>query len=398
MQARFWIAALVFHVALGAVCVWIARWWPARLERIAAGRDTGIAAWLRALLRDAVTLGASALVLAAAASLIAPRSGFTVVRFLSQALFGEAILMAVWLAVLHRRHSFGGRALLPAALAIALLAVYWDAYHIEPEDLRVSAHTLDLAGATGAQQRLRIVHLSDIQTDRVGEHEDRAIREALALSPDLIVLTGDYIQPRLRPTRAQAGADLKALLRARGFRAPLGVYAVCGDVDRDWPRVLEGTGITLLWAKAARIPLGSGRTLSVIGLSPGMSRGRNVDMMLRLIDSVPETDLRLVVGHNPSFVREVAGRARVDLALAGHAHGGQVVLPWLGPPITKMALPARYAAGLNDYRGIPLHVTRGVGMERGTAPQIRFLCPPEICAIDVTYPSLTAPDAVARAR
>jgi predicted MPP superfamily phosphohydrolase len=397
VHARFWIAALGFHVALGAVCLWIARRWPALLERFAAGRDDGIAAWLRAFLRDAVTLGASALLLAAAASLIAPRSGFTIVRFLSQALFGEVILLAVWLAVLHRRHSFGRRGLLPAALAIALLAVYWDAYHIEPEDLRVSAHTVDLASATGSPQRLRIVHLSDIQTDRVGEHEDRAIREALALSPDLIVLTGDYIQPRLRPTRAKAGADLKALMRARGFRAPLGVYAVCGDVDRDWPRVLEGTGITLLWARAARIPLG-GRTLSVIGLSPGMSRGRNVDRMLRLIDSVPQTDLRLVIGHNPSFVREVAGRARVDLALAGHTHGGQVVLPFLGPPITKTALPARYAAGLNDYRGIPLHVTRGVGMERGTAPQIRFLCPPEICVIDVTYAGLAAPDAVARAR
>lgn len=397
MQARFWLAALVFHAAFAAVCVRVASRWPAILGSDVP-RSPPLGAWLRALARHAFVLTASASALAGAASLIAPRSGFTAVRFLSQALFGEVILLSVWLAVLHRRHGLTARALWPAGFAAALLAVYWDAYHLEPRDLRVSAHTLDLASSAAAPERLRIVHLSDIQTHRIGDHEDRAIREALAQSPDLIVLTGDYIQPRLEPTRAKARADLKALLRARRFRARLGVYAVCGDVDRDWPEVLADTGITLLWGKAARIPVPGGRSVSVIGLTPGMSRGRNVGAMLRLIDSVPDTDLRLVIGHNPSFVREVAGRARIDLALAGHTHGGQVVLPLVGPPITKTALPGRYAAGLNDYRGLALHVTRGVGMERGTAPQIRFLCPPEICVVDVTYAPRSVPAAVAQAR
>jgi len=53
--------------------------------------------------------------------------------------------------------------------------------------------------------------------------------------------------------------------------------------------------------------------------------------------------------------------------------------------MTLSRLPRRFAGGLNDYKGIPLHVSRGVGMERGTAPQIRFLCPPEICLLDVYY-------------
>jgi predicted MPP superfamily phosphohydrolase len=75
----------------------------------------------------------------------------------------------------------------------------------------------------------------------------------------------------------------------------------------------------------------------------------------------------------------------VDLALAGHTHGGQVVLPLIGPPFTKTRLARRYASGLNDYDGIPIHVSPGVGMERGTAPQIRFLCPPEISVLDVVY-------------
>ena len=56
-----------------------------------------------------------------------------------------------------------------------------------------------------------------------------------------------------------------------------------------------------------------------------------------------------------------------------------------GAPFTKTRIARRYASGLNDYEGIPIHVSPGVGMERGTAPQIRFLCPPEVSVLDAVY-------------
>jgi len=78
---------------------------------------------------------------------------------------------------------------------------------------------------------------------------------------------------------------------------------------------------------------------------------------------------------------------KVDLVLAGHTHGGQVVLPFVGPLTTASRLPHLYAGGLHDYGGTPLHVSRGVGMERSFAPPVRFLCPPEICVLDVRWPA-----------
>jgi predicted MPP superfamily phosphohydrolase len=82
---------------------------------------------------------------------------------------------------------------------------------------------------------------------------------------------------------------------------------------------------------------------------------------------------------------KLAGQVDVELALGGHTHGGQIVLPGFGPPLTLSRLPRRYAAGLNVYEGIPLHVSPGIGMERLTAPQVRFFCPPEVSVIDVRY-------------
>ena len=94
--------------------------------------------------------------------------------------------------------------------------------------------------------------------------------------------------------------------------------------------------------------------------------------------------MRIVFGHQPDYVIPLSAATRVDLALAGHTHGGQVALPLFGPPYTSSPLPRRYAGDLHDYHGTLLHVSRGVGMERGPAPQMRFLVPPEICVLDLT--------------
>jgi hypothetical protein len=333
---------------------------------------------------DAMLVLAVAALLAALGAFIGPRSGFTAVRLLAQGLFGETVLVTgaiAWLIVRSDRWIAG---ITCSFVPLALVAVYWEAYHREPTDLRVRDHAVEI-GQAPENRRLRILHLSDIQADHVGDYEERAIALAGAQGADLIVWTGDYVQPRLGSTRERATADVNSLLRRRPLRAPLGVFAVRGDVDRDWPTVLEGTGIKALAAEAARLRLPGGRSLSLIGLTPGMSHGADRAGLLDLVRRAPAGDVRVVLGHGPDFVVNLAGAEPVDLALAGHTHGGQVVLPFLGPPYTKSSLPRRYASGLSLFEGVPLHVSAGIGMERGSAPQIRFLCPPEICILEVTY-------------
>jgi uncharacterized protein len=88
-----------------------------------------------------------------------------------------------------------------------------------------------------------------------------------------------------------------------------------------------------------------------------------------------------VLGHCPQFAM---GNVEADLLLAGHTHGGQVRLPWIGPLTTGCAVPRSWAAGLTELPGgRKLIVSRGTGMERGCAPRIRFLCRPELVVIDL---------------
>jgi hypothetical protein len=383
--ARFHLALTLFHLGLIPVTLALGRaaWPVARDEKPSR-------AWLAAIARGAALFGAAALALAMAATLLAflpavhAKPGFLLARLMAQALFGEGLLLAAWAAIAHGRAGRRAQASLLAAAAAALFGIYWRAYHVEPFELHVRRHEVRLGSGSG--RMLRILHMTDLQTPAIGAHEERAFRDGLAQRPDLVVFTGDYIHERVgRRTGASAARALRELLTRLSFGAPLGVFATEGDAGIGCRELFAGLPVRCLVDEGVRLELGGGASATIVGLAARTSRERDTERLVRVIEAAPPADHRIVIGHAPDFVSTLAGHATVDLALAGHTHGGQVALPFFGPLVTLSRLPRRYAGDLNDYQGIPLHVSRGVGMERGMAPQIRFLCPPEICVLDVKY-------------
>ena len=60
-------------------------------------------------------------------------------------------------------------------------------------------------------------------------------------------------------------------------------------------------------------------------------------------------------------------------------HSVTVSIPFFGPPMTLSPLPRQVAAGgLHRLENGLLYISRGIGMESGVAPPIRFWCPPEV--------------------
>ena len=174
--------------------------------------------------------------------------------------------------------------------------------------------------------------------------------------------------------------DLRALMARIAFDAPLGTFATEGDAGPSCKQVFEGTKVRCLVDETALVTLPEGMTLAITGLSRNHGRVRDSGWLAGLMERGPLGDHRIFISHAPDFVDALP--EPVDLVLAGHTHGGQVVVPFFGPPRTASRLPRLYAGGLHDFRGTPLHVSRGVGMERAFTPPIRFLCPPEICILD----------------
>jgi predicted MPP superfamily phosphohydrolase len=254
-----------------------------------------------------------------------------------------------------------------ASAAILIWAIAVDAFLIEPRRLEVSRVELRSPKLT---RPVRIAVVADLQADRIGDHERRALETVLESEPDLILMPGDYLHvgPRDYP---RVAAELAELLRELDFGAPLGAFAVRGNTEYDdWPRLFAGSRVT---------PLLETSSLDIGGLQlTGLTARDSFDAGLRLDSS---SRFHVVLGHAPDFA---LGDHDADLLIAGHTHGGQVRLPLLGPLMTLSRVPRAWAAGVTALPGDgTLVVSRGIGMERGRAPRLRFLCRPEIVIIEV---------------
>lgn len=271
---------------------------------------------------------------------------------------------AAWL--LRRECRLGSRLAGSAALVVWCVAV--DAYWIEPYWLEVSHHELE---SPKLDQPLRIAVLADFQTDVFGDYERQSLERILDEKPDVILLAGDYLQTRDPRLWDALRIEMNAYLHQIGFSAPLGVYAVGGNVDYpQWPRIFDGLPVTIF----EHTGLVENDRFAVTGLSIEYS------FQSRLVVQ-PKDQFHIVLGHAPDYA---LGDVQADLLVAGHTHGGQVRLPWFGPLKTFSEVPRSWAAGLTALSGgRTLAVSRGVGMERADAPRMRFLCRPELMVIDI---------------
>jgi predicted MPP superfamily phosphohydrolase len=219
---------------------------------------------------------------------------------------------------------------------------------------------------------LRIVVVADFQTNVIGDYEASVLRRTMEQKPDVILLAGDYLQAR-RGEGQMLRSEFKKILRQNPLSAPLGVFAVQGNVDGDtWRDIFDGFDIkTSQTTKTYEL---DGLNLTCLNL------GESFFSKLK-VRNRSEDVFHLVLGHVPNFAQ---GEVSADLIVCGHTHGGQVRFPFIGPIITHATIPNSWAAGMTDLpRGGKLFVSRGVGMERGWSPPIRFLCRSELAIIDL---------------
>jgi predicted MPP superfamily phosphohydrolase len=205
----------------------------------------------------------------------------------------------------------------------------------------------------------------------------------LAESPDLILIPGDLFQGS-----AEAFARELPALRALVDRlaAPAGVFFVLGNSDRpaaETETVFAGSAVRFLRGETVTVRVRD-REITIAGLDENWRSAASKAALARLAEAPGASDLRIALVHYPDAALDLPPRSRVDLLVAGHTHGGQIVVPFFGPPLTLSAVPRRVGAGgLHAMNGNQVYVSRGIGVERGEAPRIRFFCPPEVTLIEI---------------
>jgi len=220
---------------------------------------------------------------------------------------------------------------------------------------------------------LKLLHLTDFHfMGTIHKEFYRFVCEHAAQSePDLIVFTGDLMEAT---QYCDWIADTLGTLAAR-----LGNFYILGNHDgylsTDPIRNrLNEIGWKDVSSTIMSIEL-AGKRLTIAGTEvPWM--GQHPDMELTV-----EADFRLLLSHTPDHF-EWAQFQRVDLMLSGHNHGGQIVLPMIGPLYCPSRFGVRYASGLYWQDPTLMYVSRGLA---GMHP-IRWNCRPEITTISLSSP------------
>ena len=238
---------------------------------------------------------------------------------------------------------------------------------------------LAIAGWPQFSRPLRIAFLSDFHA---GAHTADVTRlgaivaQAAALKPDLALHGGDFVNMHLLGGgRLPPKTIAKILAR---LEAPLGRFAVLGNHDYTYgadavEEALESAGITVL-SDARRTLRHEDHAIDIIGLPDAYDP--RAQGLARLAELKPERPT-IVLAHDPFWFAHVP---QPHLTLAGHTHGGQFRLPFVGVLMNMSRAPLRWTHGHVMEAGRHLYVTAGLGT---SGVPLRIGVPPEYAVIDV---------------
>jgi predicted MPP superfamily phosphohydrolase len=251
-----------------------------------------------------------------------------------------------------------------------------NAFWLEPSSLRLVQ--VEVPAPSPILRGLRIAVIADLHggSPYIGKDKiDAVVAMTNAAHPDLVLMAGDYVSgvPHIWGGPHISIEIIAAHLKA--LKAPMGVYAVLGNHDNwtDPDRVaaaLRGNGIKVLDNDHLVLPHSA---LTLVGIGDQRSHADNV---ARALAGIAPGTQALCFTHAPDLFVELPSTCA--LTIAGHTHGGQVVLPLLG----RLVVPSRfgYDAGLYHRDGKALFVSTGIGTS--TMP-VRFGVPPEISLLSL---------------
>ncbi|MFD1928213.1 metallophosphoesterase [Sporosarcina siberiensis] len=231
--------------------------------------------------------------------------------------------------------------------------------------------------------QFKIVHLSDLHSKEFGENQQPLIRKVNGLHPDIIVFTGDLIDSN------RVGDDASLILMEE-LTAIAPVYYVSGN--HEWwsgafsslEQSLNDLGVQVLRNEHDTIAIGNDK-ISISGIDDpahdgsGWSDVEIVEGDIGMLkEELEEHTFSILLTHRPELLTLYA-ESGFDMVFAGHAHGGQVRLPFIGGLVApNQGFLPNYTAGKHELGHTVMIVSRGLG---NSIIPLRLFNRPEIVAV-----------------
>jgi hypothetical protein len=247
---------------------------------------------------------------------------------------------------------------------------------VEPGWLQVAQVRLKLPRLAPSFSGFRILQISDIHFGGWMKRErfQHVVNTVLAQTPDLVVITGDFLighgwNDSLQTALGELMEEMHALTENYPTLAVLGNHDYWTNANAV-RNALASCGIVELCNDVYSLSNAGGQ-LHIAGVDDVWEERDRLDIVL---DKLPQSGAAILLAHEPDFADRSAETGRFDLQLSGHTHGGQVVIPFVGPPVLPY-LGWKYPSGLYQVGRMWQYTNRGVGMAR---LKVRFNCRPEV--------------------
>jgi predicted MPP superfamily phosphohydrolase len=273
------------------------------------------------------------------------------------------------------------RKLLLILLGILIFEVFCFFYS-ETNSIKVNYQKIFDEELASALEGIRVIHLSDLHIKRIGVREKKLLKIIKYVDPHIIFISGDFISGNkgIRPCIEV----MKYMANGRT------VIAVLGNSDHTYKhhrrntfllvKCLKRAGVTLLRNESARIAIKIGekypRELFVLGLDDNYLR---YDDIFKAKTNLPKKGPKILVVHCPNIIEKI-DTADINLILTGHSHGGQIVIPFIGPVYSNPSEHSRkrYYSGLYEEE-TKMYVNRGIGT---SLVPFRIFCRPEVTCFE----------------
>lgn len=274
-------------------------------------------------------------------------------------------------------------------LIYASLAIVVSAFlYYENNSLSVTRISLYFEKLPKSFNNYKVVQLSDLHEKEFGKDNINLISKIKAESPDVIFITGDLINAAINISRQET----KVLNLLKSLRNIAPVYYVTGNHEISTydfytlEKKAASDGIVILRNNSTKLSSGN-ESISLLGIDdPEYANPSSVKLNAKLVTDelnkvtsrVEDRNFKILLSHRPEHF-DIYSKKNIDLIFSGHAHGGQIRLPYLGGLyVPNQGLFPKYTEGSYSLGNSTMIVSRGLGNSKRA---LRIFNKPEIMIV-----------------